>query len=722
MEREIETGPAAVPRGTMTDDVATLLHRALIHHEKREYPEANRLYTSILERDPLNVDAWHLLGMICYDSGRPEAAAAMIQRALALNPDFAEAWNNLGNAYATLGLHGQAVDAFETALRLKPANGLFWLNLGNSRRALGQFDKAITAYERSIELIPGNGVARYHLSACAHALRRFDQAEAAARQGLAMEPESVPLLLTLGRALIGQERHIEAAECLERALTLQPDKLDTLLETATIFEHWRMPDRAAQFYRLALERAPDHAQALARYLDMQLSLCDWSDYDEFCARLIRRIEGEMAKDQPVSTDVFNLHALPVDQDFTFRMARHKARHMAAEAAERKSRLAFAFPEPSRDRRIRLGYLLPYTTKQSMPLVLEPLIENHDRERFEVFGYSLMACDGVPFSVAFRKRFDHFTDLVKLDPAIAAARLHADGIDILIDTTGHTSVNYLEVLALQPAPIQVHYLGYSLTTGSDFVQYLITDRRFMPPEWQRYCTEELVYLPDSFMATVRAEISPAPVSRAEFGLPEEGFVFANFNHPCKFEPGIFDIWMRILDRVPGSVLWLGQWMHATDEKLKHEAERRGIAPERLIFARLMDHPLHLKRLQLADLALDNRRHGGGVTTVDALWTGVPILTIAGESPPARLGATLCTAAGVPEMIAPDLVEYERRAIAFGRGEEDLASVRQRLWASRLTCPLFDGERYRRHLEAAYERMWEIRCAGEAPRRIEIAPIG
>ncbi|HYM32810.1 MAG TPA: hypothetical protein VEU47_16025, partial [Candidatus Cybelea sp.] len=381
----------------------------------------------------------------------------------------------------------------------------------------------------------------------------------------------------------------------------------------------------------------------------------------------------------------------------------------------RSQFKFA---PKRRDRIRVGYLLPYTTRQSMPLVLEPVVQRHDRTRFELFGYSLMACDKVPFSVAFRKHFDHFTDLVKVAPEIAAQRIYSDGIDLLIDTTGHTSVNWLEVLALQPAPVQAHYLGYSLTSGSKFIQYLITDKRFIPPEWKAYCTERLVYLPGSFMATRRADISDETPSRADFALPEDGFVFANFNHPCKFEPGIFDIWMRILGNVPNSVLWLGDWMHATRDNLRHEAERRGIDGSRLVFAKLLEHSKHLRRLALADLALDNRFHGGGVTTVDALWAGLPILTVAGASPAARLGATLCHAANMPELILSDFDEFERRAVELAKDPEQLGSIRQKLWRERTRCRLFDSDGYRRDLEAAYIAMWENYADGRAPRDIEI----
>jgi predicted O-linked N-acetylglucosamine transferase (SPINDLY family) len=695
------------------------LDEALRHHQASDYAKAHAIYSEILDREPENVDAWNLLGLLLHQLKRPELAFAMIAKAITLKPDYAEAHNNLANVLWSMRHMEEAVRHFRRAVEIKPTLGAAWFNLGDVLRNLGRFAEAVEPYRRAETLMADNALAPFHLSCVLEATGQAVEAEAAARRSVAMEPESPTAWIVLGRALIRQDKQLEAAKCLEEALRLQPDKIETLLETAGTFERWRMPDRAAHFYKLILQRDPENGLALSRLFDMQLTLCDWREYDRFCAKVIGRIEREMADDVQVTTDVFNLHALPVSQEFTYKVARHKAKTMAREAAAARTRCNFTF-SPKSSGKIRIGYLLPYTTKQSMPLVLEPVVEKHDRDRFEIFGYSLMSCDGVPFSVAFRKHFDQFCDLVKVSPEVAAQRIFADGIDIIIDTTGHTSVNWLEVLALQPAPVQAHYLGYSLTTGSDFVQYLITDRKFIPPEWKKYCTEELVYLPGSFMATRRAEISDTPVTRADCNIPSHAFVFANFNHPCKFEPGIFTIWMRLLRRLPQAVFWLGDWMHATRDHLRREAEACGVDGNRLIFAKLEEHPKHLARLRLADLALDNRFHGGGVTTVDALWAGLPVLTVASESPAARLGATLVSAADMPELVMPDFDTYEARAIEFAEDPDLLQKTRDKLWSSRATCQLFDTDRYRRNLEEAYQAMWDNHVSGRGPHQIEVPP--
>ena len=223
-----------------------------------------------------------------------------------------------------------------------------------------------------------------------------------------------------------------------------------------------------------------------------------------------------------------------------------------------------------------------------------------------------------------------------------------------------------------------------------------------------------------MATTRAPIAARAVARKTCRLPEDGVVYCNFNHPCKLEPRIFDAWMRILASVPASVLWLGAWSKETRRNLRREAKARGIDARRLRFARIVGHALHLKRLSLADLALDTLWHGGGVTTVDALWAGLPVLTIEGATPAARLGTTLSRAAGFPDLIVPDLDAYVETAIALGRDRDRLAALEARLRTVAPASPLFDTARYTRHLDAAFCEMWRIWAAGEAPRRITIAP--
>jgi predicted O-linked N-acetylglucosamine transferase (SPINDLY family) len=352
-------------------------------------------------------------------------------------------------------------------------------------------------------------------------------------------------------------------------------------------------------------------------------------------------------------------------------------------------------------------------------VLKEVVEGHDRDRFELIGFSTNLCPGTEFSKSYRASFDRFLDIPNAAPREAARIIHEQEIDVLIDVAGLTGMNCMEIMALRPAPVQAHFLGYSITTGADFMDYVITDRHYIPPEWAEYNTEQLVYMPDTFMAVSHEDPADVKISRRNFRLPKNAFVFTNFNHPCKFEPKIFSAWMDILQAVPNSVMWFGSWAPPTQQNLRREAEGHGVEGKRLIFSTIMDRDKHLARLQLADLALDNLHHGGGITTVDALWVGLPVLSILGDKPGARLGATLLSSAGQEEMITRDLDEYVETAIALAHDSQRLKTIQEKLKADRDTCALFDMARYRRNLENAYEAMWRNHEAGNPPKLIDLA---
>ena len=305
--------------------------------------------------------------------------------------------------------------------------------------------------------------------------------------------------------------------------------------------------------------------------------------------------------------------------------------------------------------------------------------------------------------------------------ISPKRLRSDQIDILIDLAGHTRDSGLELFALRPAPVQVHYLGYGATLGADFIDYLVTDPVHTPAELAPYCSESLAYLPDSFMAASPAKISARRFTRADCELPDEAVVFANFNAHYKINPGIFSVWMRLLQRVPESVLWLREGSKIARANLRREAAERRIDPERLIFAGRLDRADHLARHHLADIALDTHYHVGGVTTIDALWTGVPVVTMTGPSHSMRTGASILSAIGLPQLIAVDPSAYEALAYSLAVDSTQRSALRAELMRNRLSEPLFNPQRLARHLETAFKAMWLRHQSGESPTDIHVRPL-
>lgn len=391
----------------------------------------------------------------------------------------------------------------------------------------------------------------------------------------------------------------------------------------------------------------------------------------------------------------------------------------AACASDRATLDFGFDAKPRAK-LRIAYLSCDFQEHATALLLVEMLEAHDRSRFELFAYSYGADDGKGMRPRLEETFDHFTDIEALSNIEAARAIHADGIDILIDLKGYTQHTRTAILMLGPAPVQVNYLGYPGTLGSDICDYIITDP-FLTPAWSAAdYSENFAYLPHSYQPHGRkAKIGKAP-TRAEVGLPETGFVFCCFNQAYKITPQIFDIWCHLLLMVPDSVLWLLHNKKA-EGNLKNEALRRGITGDRLVFAEDLPQVEHLGRLQLADLVLDTLPYNAHTTASDALWAGVPLVTCPGETFPSRVAGSLLHAIGLGELIATDLDGYFELAYVLASEPDRLARIKAELAANRLTTPLFDIEAYTRDLENLFESMWQRHCDGARPTAIGAVPI-
>ena len=340
---------------------------------------------------------------------------------------------------------------------------------------------------------------------------------------------------------------------------------------------------------------------------------------------------------------------------------------------------------------------------------------------EAFAYSFGPDDGSVYRRTVEADAEHFVDLAALSHADAARRIHEDGIDVLVDLVGGAGNGRPEILALRPAPVQAHFLGYPATVGAALVDYFLGDRVTIPDGAERFFDEAVARLPDAYQLNDdRQEIAGAAPTRAECGLPEDAFVFACFNASYKIEPEVFGDWMRVLARVPESVLWLLETAPAAAVNLRREASLRGISPTRLLFAAMTDKPRHLARHRLAQLFLDTPFCNAHTTASDALWAGLPVLTCPGEGFASRVAASLLTAAGMPELIARDREAYVETAVRLTGDARALSALTARLRADPARLPLFDTTRTVRALERAYAAMWARHLLGEPPAGFDVAP--
>lgn len=551
------------------------------------------------------------------------------------------------------------------------------------------------------------------------AIRLWDRGEMAAverllRKALRICPTYARACSNLGTVLLEQNRQEEGMALLRKAVTLDPAYPGARVNLGIALYLGNAIDESIEQYREALRLDPGNRMARLNILMPLLETCDWdsaaAEVDWLLARW--RTQGDATVYDCISPFLSLL--VPVPPEFRLDVARHHALQTARRVA--------AVPGISRAhdhqrQRLRIGYLSDAFRNHATAHLAAGLFEQHDRERFECFAYSFGLDDGSAYRRRLVDAFEHFVDIRDLSHHAAARRIADDAIDILVDLNGYTAGSRPEIAALRPAPVQVNYLGYPGTMGAPFIDYIVADPTVIPETDVGHYSEQVVWMPASYQPNDnRQPIAGRVARRAEWGLPES-FVFCAFNQHVKIERAVFDAWLRILSDTPGSVLWL--LAGGGEKRLRLRAAQSGVDPARLVFARLLPKPEHLARLGLADLFLDTYTCNAHTTASDALWAGVPVLTRSSPGFAGRVAASLLKAAGLPELIAPDAVTYERQAIALARDPELLRSFANRLKENRAALPLFDTARYTRSLESAYQAMWARHRSGAGPQSFSVS---
>lgn len=525
-------------------------------------------------------------------------------------------------------------------------------------------------------------------------------------------PDNAPAHNNLGNAYRELDRYEPALASYARAIDLAPSVASFWFHQAQILMAMDRSEDAIASLDRTLELDPDHGHALGTRVAAQRSLCDWAGLEDRVTGLAAAVRADRAAVAPfqwlVSCD---------DPALQLQCARrHAAARYPARAALRTDEA------PRRHERIRVAYLSADFHGHATSYLMAGLFESHDRDRFEISAYSFGPDRRDDMRQRLVRAFDRFVDVRHLDDGAVARLMVEHGIDIAVDLKGYTHLGRSGILSFRPAPMQVSYLGYPGTLGTDFIDYIVADRHVIPPDQQRHYTERVVSLPDCYQVNDAARaIAPRRPGRAELGLPDPGFVFCCFNNSSKLGPDIFDIWMRLLRHVSGSVLWLLADNATVQRNLRREAVQRGVDSERLVFAARLPHAEHLARLSQADLFLDTLPYNAHTTSSDALWAGVPVLTCRGQAFAGRVAASLLQAAGLPELVTESLQDYEGEALRLAHTPTLLGSLRGRLDRLRPGVPLFDTQRFRRHLEAAYVVMWQRYQHGLAPEAFEVPAL-
>ncbi|HSV59600.1 MAG TPA: tetratricopeptide repeat protein [Variovorax sp.] len=669
---------------------------------------AEALLRPLLGREPDLAPAYELLAYILGNRGDTMACEQMLTKASSLPGCSAEAWFYLGKARLQRHDARAAVGAFDSAIRMAGPFFEALHEMGVAHSALGEHPRAIECWMAAAPMRPGSHELHFNIGRSLEELHRFDEALKHYDKALQIDSTLAHVWANRGVTLTELGRSAEALASHERALALQPEDAKTWINKAVTLTGLQRHAQALACLHEAWRRAPETDYLQGMRLHTKMQMCQWDGlaqaFDELSARIQR---GEKA------STPFPMVAVPADQATLLACARTYAhdKHPAQPAP--------AFTSPPADRKIRIGYFSADFHLHATAHLMAGLFECHDRQRFETYAFAF----GPQVRDAMRERlvaaFDHFVEVSDCSDADIAAKARAAGLDIAVDLKGFTQDCRPGIFAHRAAPLQVNYLGFPGTMGLECIDYVVADDTLIRPDEFCNYAEKVLLLPDSYQVNdnTRPIAAQAP-SRSSLGLPEQGFVFATFNNSYKITPDVFDVWMRLLLRVPGSVLWLLRSSAEAATRLQEEARMRGVDDARLVWAERMDLPQHLARHACADLFLDTVHCNAHTTCSDALWAGLPVLTLAGHRFASRVSASLLKAAGLPELITHDLAAYEDLALTLASSPQQLHALRERLARNRLECPLFDTSLFARRLEAGFKAMLERHRRGLAPDHIRV----
>jgi protein O-GlcNAc transferase len=673
----------------------------VLHQMQGRLDQAASAHSEAIALRPAYAEAQFNLGVVLHQKHELDAAEAAYRRVILLTPGIAVVHNNLGTVLKDQGLLDEALAAFEKAVELQADYPETFYNRGTVLQQQGKMEEALAVYGHAIELRRDYADAINNAGIVLLELGRPGEAAGLYRRLLELMPAHAGAHNNLGTALLAEGYSDQALAAFEQALTHKPNFPEAFYNLGNAWRELGDLTAAITAYRNALRLRPDYADAFSQLMYHRAQACDWDSYETDQKKLVDLVR------QGVRIPPFYLLSTPASAEDQLICAQHWIKPIAP-----PSEAVFNHKVSAERERIRLGYVSGDFHQHSTAHLMAELFERHDRDRFEVFAYSYGPDDDSPMRARLGSAFDRFVDIHALPHRQAAQLIQADKVDILIDLKGYTHRARPAISAYRPAPVQVSYLGYPATMGADFFDYIIVDPFVVPCNQQPFFSERLVHLPGSYQVNDRRrEVASAHTSRQDCGLPSDGLVFCSFNNSYKISPVFFDIWMRLLQSIPDSVLWLLETNELVKGNLRSEAEKRGVDPARLIFAPIVPSAEHLGRHRHADLFLDTLPCNAHTTASDALWAGLPVLTSCGDTFAGRVAGSLLTAVGMPELITGSLEEYEQTALALARDPQCLSALRQKLQKNRDASALFDLPKLTGNIEAAYARMWQTWLSGQ-----------
>ena len=664
--------------------------------------------TQLLLQFPQSIVLHNIHGVANAGLGRLDIAINSFKKVLHLKPDDAEAHNNMGTTQKARGDLDAAIASYKQAIKIKPDYAEAHNNMGTAQKARGDLDAAIASYKQAIKIKPDHTNAHFNMGNALKDKGDLGAAIESYRQAINIKPDYAEAHYNLGIAFADKGDLDASIESYQKAIKIKPDYVEAYYNMGNVLNDKGDLDASIDSYKQAIKIKPDYELAHSQKLHQQAMICDWTEIEEDREIIIKLGTSE----QDISPFVL----------MTFEDAPERNRlrsEIHAQTRLKQKPIPLPTIPTQKPKRLRVGYFSSDFRQHSVGIGISNIFASHNRERFEIYGYSFGPDDGSKIRQKIIESVDVFDDVKEMKEKDIALLARQDEIDIAIDLNGYTAKSRPGIFAYRAAPIQIHFWGSANSMGTDSIDYYIGEDLCIPKEYEHGYSESIIRLPHWFQAKYNTEaVSDLPMTRADMGLPEQGFVFCCFNNSYKISSVEFDIWMRLLSKVSGSVLWVlksNDWM---EQNLQQEAQKRGIPAERLVFAERVPHPIHLARQRLADLLLDTFNVNAGVTAGDALWVGLPIVTKLGKGLSARICGSLLKAIGMPELITETEQEYEALILDLATNPKRLSSIKRKLAGNRLSKPLFNTELFTKHLEDGYQQAYQRYFDGKNPANIYV----
>jgi protein O-GlcNAc transferase len=717
----------------------------VVNQHLGEFEKAEQNFFKVTKINPNYADAYNNLGFTFKEQGKLKEAVLYYRKALEKNPKYAEAHNNLGNALKDEGKLEDALISYDQAIRINPNYTDAHINIGiifeeqykldlamqkyvyllsrnqyhpkihycigNIFHKQNFLKKAKESFKKAIKYNPNFAEAYYNMGNILKKQHAIQMAKKYYAKALKINPQYVEAYINIGNILIIQGNLDGGLKCFNQAIKINPKILEPYNSMGRVLAKQKKINEAIEAYDQALKFNPNHEGVISRKLNLAQQISDWS--------VVQKSSYLIPSLGTTNQTVSPFLALALEDEPKRQKARSEI-YAKTLFIEEKSKI-FSIPS-KKPKRIRIGYFSPDFKEHPVSYLIAKLIGIHSRKHFEVFGYSFGNNKDSKLRNRIIQSFDVFRDVKDMDDEEVISLAREDKIDIAIDLSGYTSGSRTMIFSHKAAPIQISYLGFPGTMGLSNIDYIIADKAVIPEQTEKYYTEKPIYLPNTFMPTDNTrKFSSKKLDKLSMGLPEKAFVFCCFNNTYKISSNEFDIWMRLLMKIDGSVLWLASTNNQSKINLKKEAKRKGIDPVRIIFAEKVSMDVHLSRYKLADLFLDTFIYNGHTTTTEALWAGLPVVTMQGRQFAARVAGSLLSAIELTELISKNTNEYEALIFKLATNSEYLNEIKNKLLKNITTTALFDSEAYTKNLEKGYQQAYERYFTGGKPIPISIESI-